>query len=638
MLGLLPLIAFLLFFILLGNLYLGWGWRKTFIRALLLWAGFVVLSTELLSLFSGIQRWTLTVLWLFPILAMVSWGIRRKRRGIGIVIPRLPHVMSASDWIFIAIIALVIGLTALVAWVAPPNTGDSLNYHMARVAHWAQNSSVDHYATGIETQNGIGPFSEFAILHFYLLSSGDRLANFVQWFAMLGSLVAVSIIALQLGGKRISQLLACVFVSTLPMGIAQATSTMTDYVVGFLILCVAIEILSILSDEGDRYSFVFLGLAVGLAIGAKPTSYAYLLPFAVLVGILLIKKYTIKDIVRYVAIVVLIILILNLGHLTRNMLTYGIPIGDPRLLNEQSNELKTLPGLISNTVRHASLHAGTPWPAVNSFIMKGIIKIHLLLDLSKSDPRTTSIGPFAMWRPRNEETFAGNSLHAYLYLLSIFLLVVFSSKFRPRIFIYSFFVLSTFLVISFVFKWQVFSSRYHLPFFLLYTPVAAVVIERVLPKGLNVLLAVLFLVLSYPWLLSLQNRPLLLDLRDVDSSSILTRPRDAWFFGRNQSRYDLFAEMTGRINQAQCSDVAMMISGNGAEYPIWVYLGAPRNDLEIYWFVAGTYSAKYAKKDFEPCAVFCQNCPEEWDFVLNLPLVFESGDYGLYLNEESSLR
>ena len=116
---------------------------------------------------------------------------------------------------------------------------------MPRVAHWAQNQSVEHFATGIEQQNSRPAFAEYAILQFYVLAQGDRLANFVEWLAMFGSVIGVSLLAGLLGASLAGQFLAAIFVASLPMGIIQASSTMNDYVVGLWLVCFAEVFLSI---------------------------------------------------------------------------------------------------------------------------------------------------------------------------------------------------------------------------------------------------------------------------------------------------------------------------------------------------------------------------------------------------------
>jgi hypothetical protein len=137
-----------------------------------------------------------------------------------------------------SILAILIA-TGLVAWFAPPNTFDSLTYHMSRVAHWAQNRSVGSYPTGIPRQAFMSPGAEVAVLQVYVLGQSDRLVNFVNWFAMAASLVVVSHIAKRMGAGPTGQWFGAVFAAALPMGIAQASSTMTDYVLAYWMLCVA---------------------------------------------------------------------------------------------------------------------------------------------------------------------------------------------------------------------------------------------------------------------------------------------------------------------------------------------------------------------------------------------------------------
>ena len=103
------------------------------------------------------------------------------------------------------IIAILI-LTLLTALIYPPNTPDSLSYHMSKVMHWIQNGNVEFYSTSITRQLYLSPFSEFVILHLQLLTNGDHLANLVQWFSMIGCMIAVSLVTKEFGGNNKSQL------------------------------------------------------------------------------------------------------------------------------------------------------------------------------------------------------------------------------------------------------------------------------------------------------------------------------------------------------------------------------------------------------------------------------------------------
>ena len=90
--------------------------------------------------------------------------------------------------------------------------------------------------------------------------------------------------------------------------------------------------------------------------------------------------------------------------------------------------------------------------------------------------------------------------------------------------------------------------------------------------------------------------------------------------------------MVVRIEEMDCSEVGLMLSGNGAEYPFWYMLEAPRDDLRMEWIVEGTYSAELSDVDFKPCAVICENCQIQSELFRGLPQVIERSPYRLYLS------
>src|SRR5262249_52486638 len=138
------------------------------------------------------------------------------------------------------------------------------------------------------------PWAEFAVTHLYLLSGGDRLANAVQWLSLLGSIVGVSLIAKQLGGDRDCQVLAALVAVCLPMGILQASSTQTDYVVTFWLVCFVYYVLLILQVMHGPLSLwpqpILAGISLGLAILTKPTAYLLAPLFLVWLSVALTRK------------------------------------------------------------------------------------------------------------------------------------------------------------------------------------------------------------------------------------------------------------------------------------------------------------------------------------------------------------
>ena len=610
-----------------------WGWRTSFSRSVLLLAGYMVISNEILSILNRIDMLALSIVWIFPavVLSFYLIHLKRTRSSIRWYFPTLPS--SGTDRILLLLLISVLVITATVAWIAPPNTWDSLNTHMSRVAHYAQNGSLRPFATGIEKQNYYPPLPAISILQTYVLTGGDRLANFSQWFAMLASIIVASMIAARFGASVTGQLFTGVFIATLPMGIAQASSTMTDYLVAMWMIIIASEAIKLSKNRHDLEPVFFIGLAAGLAINTKPTAFAYLLPFALYVAYVLLRSHRFREFLGKVILVIFLVSIINIGYFGRNLQVYGSPMGMGGDITVHRNEMLSLRVLASNTLRNMALHAGSPFRILNRGIYFVLDRIHAGLDLSLTDPRTSVHPGFVIRQPTTEETKSGNPIHALLIMVTLVLTLIRRKEKGNLLRVYTGMVVLTFLLLSIAFKFSVFGSRYHLPFFVLFAPVVSVVFAKYIPRKAMVILGFLIFIAGWNWLVGIQERPLL--ARD-DGMSILGKSREELYFVLSPGSYKLYQDLVHRTQEQDCRTVALALRGTAAEYPFWVLMGAPRDDLEIEWIVAGTPSAQFRDTQFQPCAVICDSsCPDEWEEVWGLPLAHERAGFRLYMNGDS---
>ncbi len=630
LLGALPFIAFVIGWLAIGNAVMSWRWRRAYLLAALLCGTFAVVHTEGLSLFNAVAPATLTVGWGTTAIVASGYLIVRRLRAGRLALPRFSLPPDLGPRTALLATGLVLATTAVVAWQAPPSTWDSLNYHMSRVAHWAQEGSLRHFATGIEVQNSMPPGAELMVFNLYDLSKGDRLANFVQWFAMVGSLVGVALLAEQLGAGRVGQWTAVVFAATLPMGIIQASSTMTDYVVGLWVLVAASEAVSIWRDQANKISSAaFFGLAAGLSVLSKPTAFAFIPPLALLAASGLARVRHVAPFLTGVLVIGGLSLAPNVGHLARNIRTYQHPIASPGRIQEHRSEFLGGRGLLSNLLRNAALQAGTPSPHVNKAIGLTILAIHDLMGLDVNDPRTTAAGPFKVSIPTTNENRAGNPLHAWISLP--LLLLVFIRPLPSHVRSYTVVILLSVVLFSLLFKWQLFGSRYHLPLFLLLSPLVAGVLEREARPALVLGLIVALSVASLPWLISIDSRPQVSRRGEGERGSILITPRARLYFSNAPYLEQPFTEMAELIRQSGCQDVGISLSGGGVEYPLWVLLGAPDSGIRVEWIVSGTPSETYRDLTFQPCSVVCQHCQSAAS-VSDLPLTYERSEFRLYLD------
>ncbi len=623
-----PALSYLGIFLFIGN---RWGYghmRLLILRSVALLAVYLALALEVLSLFRAVSWYGLATAWLLPGLAIWGYLLRRRRNGLPIQLPRLRLPSFGWEWLLSGVVAVVLVVTFTVAWITPPQTWDSLTYHLSRVAHWAQDRSIGHYITGIERQNSMSPGAELLVLNAYVLTGGDRLANLPQWLAMLGSLVAVSLAARLLGAKPFGQWLAACFAATLPMGIVQASSTATDYLTAFWTVCAAVEVLHY-HQHGEPRGPIFASLAAALALLTKPVSIPYLLPFAAWMAVLLLKRHGCKIGLKWGMIAMVVVTTVNAGYLARNLITYG-NIANPADFEYHSNQLRNPAGLVSILSRNAGVQAGLPGAAEwNENIFKVVLRIHMLLGLGLEDPRTTLVGYFQVRPPSTQEDFATNPYHAYLVLGICILLLPLSRRVGYRVILYAAGAALGFIFFSFIYKWQVFGARFHLLFFVLFAPVAGAVLTQLRLKPLGALAATGLLFLSFPWLFSIDSRPLF--PREGQGESILSTGRLELYFKNATGAEQGVLEITADIQQQGCSQVGLMLHGDEPEYLFWRLLGAPRETIRVEWIVAGTPSARYRPEDFQPCAIVCSGCPPEQATLRDLDRQYESSGFALYM-------
>ena len=156
------------------------------------------------------------------------------------------------------------------------------------------------------------------------MSGDDYLANLVQWFSLLGSIIGITKIVSHLGMDRKKQFAAALFFVTVPMGILQASSTQTDLVEAFCIVCLAERLLA-WRKSSTLHESIALSLALSLYILTKETAYSIAFPFVLYVAIMCFKHFRKRFIGGCLA--AILYLTINFPHYTRNFISYRNPLG-----------------------------------------------------------------------------------------------------------------------------------------------------------------------------------------------------------------------------------------------------------------------------------------------------------------------
>ena len=587
--------------------------RGAFLAAAVLWGVVLTLITEGLSLFNWLTPLALTLCWAAATLAA---ALAAARVAPSRLLPRLERPASGGLLTLglIAPIAIAILATGLIAIVGWPNNYDAMNYHLSRVGHWAQNQSVGFYPTHISHQLYYPPWAEYAVLHLTLPGGDDRYANFVQWFAMLGSLAGASLIAKRLGAGPRGQLFSALFCATLPMGILQASSTQNDYVASFWLVCLTERLLAwktlATGSDGDRPPSIVHSLGVGgslgLALLTKGTAYLFALP---LLAIPLTGRASGRfNEWKHAALIALVVLGLNGPHYARNFQLYGWVLGPslpgaPKSLDDpqdQTNESLSLPILLSNLVRNTALHLGTPFPAVNTTLEDAIRSGHAWLGIDPDDPRSTWLRTsFRIPPVTTNENRAGNPLHLLLIVGACLALAASPRSRQTRqAGTYAVVLLVGFALFSLLLSWQPFHSRLHLPLFVLWSPVVGVVLQHasktLLAAGVSLSLWAL------PFLFLNASHPLL------GGRNVFTMPRLEQSFVWDPDLEGRYVGATDVLRGSGCGDVGLVLEWFDWDFPLWVLLPEARSGGGRIEHVAVANSSGRLRgpwSDFIPCAV-----------------------------------
>lgn len=607
----LPLISFILLFLIFNKTE---PWRSSILSAAVCWGFLVTAITEILSIFKLITFTYLLLGWLMVSIILIFLYIRSIRKDKENISNPAPNTEKPIYLLILLFgIVLVAGTVGLIAAIAPTNNWDSMAYHLPRVVHWMQNRSVAHYPTNYLAQLYQSPWAEFTIMNFQILSGGDRLANLVQWFSMVGSAIGVSSIAKELGANLLGQIFSSVVAVTIPMGILQASSTKNDYAVCFWLVCLAYFILKSLKSKITIFDCLKVAASLGLAYFTKGTAYIYALPFLLwfTTGAIAQWRWKFWKPLLWLACIAILI---NLGHYIRNFDLFGTPIYNPPEYKITSINFLLF---ISNVIRNMALHTAIPFDIVNNdSIEKLIINIHKILGVNINDPRTTSPGvEFGISGLSTFENTAGNPFHFYLILISI---IIFSFdrrlKKQPYLIQYLMAVIAAFLIFCLLIKWQPWQSRLHISLFVLFAPFVAVVFSGKFNQRVSIYIALFLLQISLFWVCYNESRPL------IGENNIFITSRTEQYFANKRYLKDDYVEAVKFVKDRSCAEVGLYMPPDRWEYPLWVLFKKDSDrTVRIEHLnisnISAIKSERYPYKDYKPCAIISVGYPGDREIV-----------------------
>lgn len=634
MLLLLPFAAFLLFFQIFQRK--GLEWRAAFLTAAVFWGVSLTVITELLSVPRLLSRGPVAILWLMVCLAAIPLLLKSPVRAKecsppGSEIYSWASLNRVTKGLLVGV-GLIVLLVAITALVAAPSTWDAMEYHLPRVTFWMSNHDVRFFPTPDYCQLIYSNWAEYAIMHTELLSGDDRFVNLIESFSLLGCIIGVSLIAKFLGAGTRGQIFAALVCATIPEGILEASGPMNTYVVSFWIVATVVFLLQ-WNREQSWFTTLTVGLAAGLAVLTKGTAYVFL-PFIVLACWCMGTSASRVLFFKRSAAFLFPILVLNAPQYIRNWTLSRSPLGVPLPVSYPRIELTmqhvTIRGTLANVLRNLSLHFSTPSEALSLRIERMFRMAIHLLGVNPDDPGSIWLGDSLHFHINHfslNEVLAGNHLHLLVLLISLGLVFFWRKKLgiSVEVLCYAAGLVCAFFLFCALLRWQMWSSRYHLPIFVLGSALVGLVLERYFPRRLATTAAILLLLWALPFVIANRTRSLI----PWSRLTHVYHPREVLYFSDgHETEASTNIAAAEAVNRSNCGQVAIdayvedpAIKHSPTSlyiYPLLALIHADGRTRTVWYTGVENLSSKYASQHIrpDPCTVICLDCVDvkrKWD-------------------------
>ena len=621
MILLLP-IAFLLFFICI-KIKEETDFFETCARALLLWQLAVLITTNLLSIFSLLNGMTLFLCWLMLSLILLVYLFKNSPSQMqntsdpstaeympGEYVKRRLYLLwncfSPSEKLMTSLMIFLFILLFGAALFTVPYNFDSMTYHLARIGHWIDNQSVNHFITNIDRQNYSPVLAEYNLLHMYLLTGSDSFLNLLQYAAMIITSLYLYKCARMLGTHRSFSIFGAFLFVTMPLTISQSMTTQNDLFGAMwfsLFLYYLLQFISmekLVLDKRTGKLLFFTALTVAFAFLTKTSicaSMLFFLPWLLMVR--LKKKDKLLTLIQSACVAGISIAAIISETIIRNLLSAGTIMPDTASGNIMV-ATKNVSYIIVNILKNYSLiltqHLSD---ALNGFLCRIAIHAGAALKVEVNNEAISFHG-FDYIRHMNRganmysHDITPSAFVGYLaFLCGILLLVwILTNRKAPSLSIG--FGISCWLSFGFIMallRWQPWGTR------LMYPALAMTVImianmlcylsRRITKKGILLIpLAAVSLVLAIPSI-TYNTKPALENLKEGCTN------RFSHYFTFNK-RYDSYQELSDQLLSIQqqsqgtsvpsshMDSVGMLISGDGYDYPLWLIFRQKMPDTRLY--------------------------------------------------------
>ena len=595
----------------------------SWLQGIVFWNLYAFIIMEILSVFHAVSFFPIIIVWgLLNVLLLIILQRQYVRYSLTISViwskclSTFLKEINKSTIFFGLICCFVIVMSICTV----PYNWDSMTYHLPRIAHWAQNQTVAHYATNIIRQLTSPVLAEFINLQVYILSgNNDIFLNMLQSVSFIANAAIVYGIARKIKCSDTFCRLAVLLFLTMPIAFSEALTTQVDNYATVWLLIFVYFLLDFTSVEKKitfcRENIILvctMGFCVSLGYLAKPSVCIGMCIFVLWLLIICIRrKDRLVPLLQLICCVIPAIILPLIPEIARNLATFQA-ISDPIAGKRQLIGTLQPSYIFINFLKNAVYNLPNIYFSDSSNWLKRIVvKCAQLLNVELDHPSISEGG--AVFYIHNAQDYghdtAVNPVIVILFIICILWLLLRRHKKGERRDYIGFCITSalSFLLFCCVLRWEPFVTRYMISYLALLCPVTATLLQKLTDGktqfGLrNSALSIIWFVCIVEFIgLAYYHRNM--NARNGADE------RPYGYFVNRTTEYQSYTELCNAIMEGDNKNIGIYLGSNDYEYPLWAMLEG--EIAQMKHVNVNNSSAVYAEENFEPdCIIWIGSLPD----------------------------
>lgn len=472
------------------------------------------------------------------------------------------------NYLILSITGIIVLLLAL---VTVPYNWDSMTYHLPRIAHWAQNRSVAHYASNDVRQLSSPVLAEFVNLQVYLCSGRrDILFNMLQAVSFLVDAWFIYAITKKIGANEKFATLSVFLFMTMPIAFGEALNTQVDLFAAlwlFIFVYYYIDLFEenlIFANRETVSKVILMALCVSFGYLTKPSVNIGMVWLLIVLFVKCILKHNKwKELIKLAFTALPFVFLPLLPEWYRNYQTFSA-------LSDASVGARQLIGTLRPDYLFVSIIKNFAHNLPNIYLyhsdeivtkVVSAIAVGLGVDLNAPSISEDGLEYILRKAPVYGHDTATNPVILILAIICT-IVCLFSGKIKSTGNRYSLYIMAMFIIFCGAVRWEPYVSRYMLPYLGLLCPLVGIQLQKMEQRHIGQILVPVSWFLCFMTLVSMI-------LYHGGCMPEKGAERVTGYFVNDKGMIPEYTWVFETLKEDGCQTMGLKVSAINFEYPMW---------------------------------------------------------------------